>query len=120
VESHFPDLTAAQVKHRIEATADGRTSAGSGHGMINPLRAVTAVLPGEGGEAARPPAKASPVALIRPDHGNPFTRTMALSFVGGAVGLAGAVAAGGFIIPAGRRRNWRAGRRAASADDEST
>lgn len=119
VESHFPNLTAAQVKHRIEATADGSTSVGSGHGIINPLRAVTAVLPEEGAQGRpQPPAKAHPVALVRPDHEDPFTRTVALSVVGGALGVAGVVAAGGLIIPAGRRRNWRPSRRAASTDQD--
>jgi type VII secretion-associated serine protease mycosin len=120
VESHFPDLSAAQVKHRIEATADGSTSVGSGHGIINPLRAVTAVLPEEGAQGRpQPPAKARPVAVVQPHRENSFTRTMALSIVGGALGIAGAVAAGGLIIPAGRRRDWRPGRRAVSspADD---
>jgi type VII secretion-associated serine protease mycosin len=119
VESRFPALTAAQVKHRIEATADGSTSVGSGHGLVNPLRAVTAILPEEGAQGRpQPPAKAHPVALVRPDHEDPFTRTVALSVVGGALGVAGVVAAGGLIIPAGRRRNWRPSRRAASTDQD--
>jgi len=62
--------------------------------------------------------KAHPVALVQPNHEDPFTRTVALSIVGGALGVAGVVAAGGLIIPAGRRRNWRPSRRAASAERE--
>lgn len=118
VESYSPNLTAAQVKHRIEVTADGGTSVGSGHGMINPLRAVTAVLPEEARGAAQPPARTRPVALVQPTHENPFTRTMAISLVGGALGVAGVVAAGGLIIPAGRRRGWRPGRRVMRSDDD--
>jgi membrane-anchored mycosin MYCP len=109
-KSYYPNLTAQQLKHRIEATADGDTSVGSGHGMVNPLRAVTAVLPEESGQG-RSTVKPRPVAIVRPSHTDPFTRTMALSFLGGALGVASAVAAGGLIIPAGRRRNWRPGRR---------
>ncbi|MGH3380369.1 MAG: S8 family serine peptidase [Actinoallomurus sp.] len=112
VKSYYPSLSAQQIRHRIEATADGGTSVGSGHGMVNPLRAVTAVLPEENTQA-KPPVPGQPVQVARPSHTDPFTRTMALSLVGGALGVAGAVAAGGFIIPAGRRRNWRPGRRAA-------
>jgi membrane-anchored mycosin MYCP len=113
VESHLPGLTAAQVKHRIEVTADGSTSVGSGHGIINPLRAVTAVLPEEGGQGQpQAPTRAHPVTLVQPHRESSFTRTMALSIVGGALGVTGAVAAGGLIIPAGRRRSWRPGRRA--------
>lgn len=110
VLAYHPNLSAQQVAHRIEVTADGGTSVGSGHGMINPLRAVTAVLPEENGPTAAP-VKAQPVAVDRPTRTDPFTRTMALSFVGGALGIAAAIAAGGLIIPAGRRRNWRPGRR---------
>ena len=120
VESHLPGLTAAQVKHRIEVTADGSTSVGSGHGIINPLRAVTAVLPEEDSQG-RPqaPVKAHPVTVVLPHRDSSFTRTVALSIVGGALGVTGAVVAGGFIIPAGRRRNWRPGRRAiASPEDD--
>jgi membrane-anchored mycosin MYCP len=111
VKSYYPSLSAQQIKHRIEATADGGTSVGSGHGMVNPLRAVTAVLPDENAQA-KPPAQGRPVQVAKPPHTDPFTRTVALSLVGGALGIAGAVVAGGFIIPAGRRRNWRPGRRA--------
>jgi len=51
VRAAFPDLTSAEVKHRIEATAD-RMGAGQpdqqyGWGMINPRQAVTTVLPEE-------------------------------------------------------------------------
>ena len=118
VESHLPGLSAAQVKHRIEVTADGSTSVGSGHGIINPLRAVTAVLPEEGRQGAQPSAKSRSVALVQPHHEDPFTRKMALGLVGGALGVSGAVAAGGLIIPAGRRRNWRPGRRVTPTEQE--
>jgi membrane-anchored mycosin MYCP len=114
VKSYFPRMTAPQIKHRIEATADGGTSAGSGHGMINPLRAVTAVLPEENA-AGRPPERPHPVALVKANPQDPFTRKMAISLIGGSLGVAGAIAAGGVIIPAGRRRGWRPGRRATSA-----
>lgn len=110
VKSYYPSLTAQQIKHRIEATADGGTSVGSGHGMVNPLRAVTAVLPEENGQSG-PPDRARPVAVDQPSRSDPFTHTMALAFVGGALGVAAAIAAGGLIIPAGRRRAWRPGRR---------
>jgi membrane-anchored mycosin MYCP len=113
VKSYYPRLTAQQIKHRIEATADGGTTAGSGHGMVNPLRAVTAVLPEENA-AGRPPVRPHPVALVKPNPANLFTRRVATSVIAGSLGIAGAVAAGGVIIPAGRRRGWRPGRRPTS------
>jgi hypothetical protein len=47
VRSAHPGLSAAQVAARIEATARGAAGPGTGHGMIDPVRAVTAVLPAE-------------------------------------------------------------------------
>ena len=51
VRSAHPRLTAAQVVARIEATADGAAGAGTGHGLVDPVRAVTAVLPAESSSA---------------------------------------------------------------------
>lgn len=115
VKAYHPNLTAQQIKNRLEETADGGTSVGSGHGMVNPLRAVTAVLPGENGQATTA-VSPRPVAILTPSRGSSFTRTMALSFVGGSLGIAGAIVAAAIIIPAGRRRGWRPGRRATNAD----
>ena len=47
VRSAHPGLSAAQVVSRIEATARGAAGPGTGHGMVDPVRAVTAVLPAE-------------------------------------------------------------------------
>jgi subtilisin family serine protease len=45
VRSYYPQLDQAQVVVRIEATADGAAGPGTGHGLVNPVQAVTAVLP---------------------------------------------------------------------------
>ena len=83
VRSAHPGLNAAQVVARIEATAHGGTSPGTGHGMVDPVRAVTAVLPAEQASAAgRPasnPASAAPSGIS--------TRTVALAVIAGAFGL---------------------------------
>jgi len=47
VRAAHPRLNPAQVVARIEATARGSTGPGSGHGVIDPVRAVTADLPGD-------------------------------------------------------------------------
>ncbi len=58
VRSKFPDLTARQVMHRIEATAQhpsgpsGRNNQ-VGYGIINPVAALTAVIPGQNGVPAQ-------------------------------------------------------------------
>src|SRR6185437_11551748 len=54
VRAAHPRLNPAQVVARLEATARGSTGPGSGHGVIDPVRAVTADLPGD--PAATPAA----------------------------------------------------------------
>jgi membrane-anchored mycosin MYCP len=59
VRSRFPNLTARQVMYRIEATAqhpsgpNGRNNQ-VGYGIINPVAALTAVIPGQNGVPAQP------------------------------------------------------------------
>jgi len=110
VRSYHPRLTYRQVAHRIEVTADGGTGVGTGSGMVDPLQAVTAVLPEENGTHIAPIALRR-VVIARPPAGDSFARTVAFSIAGGALAVAGALAAGGVIVPAARRRNWRPGRR---------
>ena len=63
VRSAHPGLNAAQVVARIEATAHGGTRPGTGHGMVDPVRAVTAVLPAERASAAPSGISARTVAV---------------------------------------------------------
>jgi type VII secretion-associated serine protease mycosin len=108
VRAAYPRLTAAQVVRRIEAAADGPAGARTGAGMVNPVQAVTAVLPEP---AASPAAAARPVAIARPARPDPVTRTLALAITGGALAAAILVAAAAFVVPRGRRRHWRPARR---------
>jgi len=78
VRSAHPGLNAAQVVARIEATARGATGPGTGHGLVDPVRAVTAVLPAEQPRAAQ-------TARAAPSGGS--TRTVALAAIAGAFGL---------------------------------
>jgi membrane-anchored mycosin MYCP len=79
VRSAHRGLNAAQVVARIEATAHGGTGPGTGHGMVDPVRAVTAVLPAEQPSAARDQATAAPSGIS--------ARTVALAAIAGAFGL---------------------------------
>ena len=106
VRAAYPRMPAAQVVRRIIATAAGRTGAHTGAGMINPVQAVTAVLPPH-------PATSAPAHLVpvpRPRAVNTYTRTVALSVTAGALLTAALVAIGAVVIPQGRRRHWRPGR----------
>jgi membrane-anchored mycosin MYCP len=107
VRAANPDMPAAQVVARVAATADGTAGAGTGHGLVNPVQAVTAVIPPAAG---RPAAPARPVAVTRAAPPDTRPRRLALDIAGGALGLGLLVAAVVVVIPAGRRRHWRAGR----------
>jgi hypothetical protein len=68
------------------------------------------VLPEESGQQAAP-AKAGPVTIPGSHHTGTFSRNLALGLASGALTIAALAVAGGLIIPAGRRRNWRAARK---------
>jgi len=116
VRAYLPGLDEAQVVARITATADGAAGPGTGHGMVNPVQAVTAVLPADApaGEAGAP----ATAGAARPGGRVPITRaagpdlaarTVAMSVAAGAGGLAILVVAAALVLPAGRRRGWRPG-----------
>jgi hypothetical protein len=93
VRSAHPGLSAAQVVARIEATARGAAGPGTGHGMIDPVRAVTAVLPAESSAAGSTSA------------GNPSggsTSTVAVAVIAGSFGLVVVVVTA--VLAARRRR----------------
>ncbi len=91
VRSAHPGLTAAQVVARIEATAHGRAGPGTGHGMVDPVRAVTAVLPAE--SASTGPAGAAPSAASAP--------ALTVAVIAGSFGLLAVVVT---AVLAARRR----------------
>jgi type VII secretion-associated serine protease mycosin len=121
VRAYHPALDYKQVKNRLEATADGSSGAGSGAGMINPVQAVTALLPGEGpnaGPTAAGSGHAIRVAYRRPPDRQ--TRSVALLVTGVALGASALAVAGGVFIPMGRRRGWQPGSRNTSPDRKDT
>jgi membrane-anchored mycosin MYCP len=59
VRAYHPRLDEAQVVARIEATADGPAGPGTGHGLVNPWKAVTAPSP------AKAKAKATATATAK-------------------------------------------------------
>jgi membrane-anchored mycosin MYCP len=96
VRERFPHLSARQVMRRIEQTAQHTTgrrrrSEDLGYGVIDPVAALTAVLPGELGSARRPgnPARLSGFQPPPPD--NTLPRTVALTGSAAAVVLLGLI-----------------------------
>lgn len=114
VRARFPKLTQEQVRRRIIATADGGVGAGTGAGMVNPLLALTAVLPYEEAGApvvAEPPPPGLPpgaIAKVAPHDEHAVGVSMAVG--AGALFAIMVVGALAYLVPLGRRRGWRTGR----------
>ena len=110
VRSRYPHLSEAAVVDRVEATADGPAGPGTGNGLVNPLQAVTAILPASPAPSASASARPQSVRVSRalpPDRAAIVTT---LQVTAGTLGAATFAALGGLIITYGRRRRWRAGR----------
>ncbi len=112
VRAHRPDLRAAQVIERIEATAHAPAEEWNhllGHGVVDPLAAVTGETDGKDiTSPASPTAVAAPVPLVPPD---PRPRNVAAA--GAAVVLI--ALAVGLTVPASLSR--RPGRHPAGSGD---
>ncbi|GAA4531792.1 S8 family serine peptidase [Amycolatopsis samaneae] len=114
VRAYRPTLSAAQVKHRLLTTAAHPAAQlpdpALGWGTVNPMAAVTAVLPEEG-------AAGQPAAVVPPDaRGVGATPRDELGPVLAVVGVigAGCVALAAVLLTrlyrSGRRRGWRPAR----------
>ncbi|MEU6715414.1 type VII secretion-associated serine protease mycosin [Nonomuraea sp. NPDC046802] len=105
VRARHPDLDHWQVKRRLERTAEGGGAAGTGAGLVNPLLAVTSVLP----DADRSGPAAPPIVLARAPVPDPRTRGIAIMITVGAVGATVLLVFLALTLPRARRRGWRAG-----------
>jgi membrane-anchored mycosin MYCP len=90
VRSRFPSLTARQVMDRIEATAQHPSGAGGrnnqvGYGIIDPVAALTAVIPGQDGA---PAADNVPIPAVLPMASVKDWTPMRVAMIGTVVGLA--------------------------------
>jgi len=112
VRAYRPGLTAAQVRHRLQVTADRPArvpDAGVGWGVVNPLAALATELPEEGAasgaHAARPSAQPAAPPVVR--HNGRLLVLLGAGATLAVIGLAGLLAVLG---PAGHRRRWRPAR----------
>ncbi|MEN3535426.1 S8 family serine peptidase [Microbispora sp. ZYX-F-249] len=114
VRARHPKLNQERVRWRITATADGGVGAGTGAGMVNPLLAVTAILPLEAVDAPviAPPAPAPlpPGAVSKAAPVDQGAIDLALTIAVAALCAAGLIVAVRVFVPMGRRRGWRPGR----------
>ncbi|TYB97640.1 S8 family serine peptidase [Micromonospora sp. WP24] len=107
IRAHYPKLSQADVRHRLELTAEhplGSWPAPSvGYGTLDLYHAVTAL------ELGRTPVPSQP-QVLRPlptaDPGEPTT-LIAGSVAAGMVGLAGLAYLSAMTVKWGRRRRWR-------------
>jgi membrane-anchored mycosin MYCP len=116
VRSRYPSLSVPAVVNRIRETADGSTGPGTGDGLVNPLEAVTALLPPAAAQSPSPAPRPQPVAVDRAPPPDVAAQRTALGVAAIALVLAGLVAIGAVVIREGRRRRWRAGGTPARAD----
>jgi type VII secretion-associated serine protease mycosin len=114
VRARFPRLDQEQVRRRIIATADGFIGKGTGAGMVNPVLAVSAVLPfepaGQPVVAPPPPAPISLDAIAKVPPKDVVTRNISLAVTAGALTLAALAGALALVLPLGRSRGWKPGR----------
>jgi type VII secretion-associated serine protease mycosin len=110
LRSRWPSLPRDDVVRRLLATADpaagGQPSPDYGHGVVNPLRALTELLPSV---AATPAASPTPVvqAVVAGPDDAVAIRGGLLVAAGVLIGSTGIVMALSLAVPAGRRRRWR-------------
>jgi type VII secretion-associated serine protease mycosin len=119
VRAYHPGLSAAQVKHRLEATADrppaNTPDTALGWGVVNPLTAVTAILPEEAG-AVRPAAAPLPATRPQPPAIDPVAGVLVTLGVLAALVLVAAIGLATRLGPRGMRRRWAAARRMVIAE----
>ncbi|MFI6290904.1 S8 family serine peptidase [Nonomuraea sp. NPDC050790] len=115
VRARFPHLTQEQVRRRLIATADGAFGKGTGAGMVNPVQAVSAVLPSESegdpvvAAPAPPPIPEGAIAKAPPE--DVAARNGSLAVAASALILLCVAGAFTRVLPLGRSRGWRAGPR---------
>jgi membrane-anchored mycosin MYCP len=104
-----PTLTSAQIKHRIEQTADHPSTdlpnPAQGFGVVNPVAALTATLPNP-----TQPVDQAAAPLPGPSAAESHTKAVGIAIAAAAAGLALILIVAAAIIPRGRRRHWRPGR----------
>ncbi|WP_433365989.1 S8 family serine peptidase [Streptosporangium sp. CA-115845] len=111
VRARHPALDQSAVRRRIRLTADGGAGTGTGAGMINPLLAVSAILPSESVAIAPDEPVPLPAEAILPAPVED-ARAVAIATWIALVSTVAAILAVlvRVVIPLGRRRGWRPGR----------
>ncbi|MEV6247802.1 S8 family serine peptidase [Streptomyces sp. NPDC051742] len=113
VLGYHPDLGAEALAHRLQATTSspgGRLpDPVRGHGPVDPVAAVTAVLPEEGHGASPSGVRATAPGVAMPPGAGPSAAGSAWWVSAGCLALLAAVTGAAAVVPRGRRRRWRPG-----------
>jgi membrane-anchored mycosin MYCP len=109
----FPDLTPAQIRRRLEMTAIRPgldvPDPQMGYGMIDPVAALTKIIPGNVDPKAPVPDKQAIPDIPEPTAADNRVRNLALLSFGIAAGLALGTLAFATVYRRGRSRGWRPG-----------
>ena len=111
VRAYHPELTAAQVKRRLELTADHAgvkvPDPQVGWGVVNPYNAVAMVLPDEQ-RAQGGPGRQGDIRLPHGSVQDDRAAVAAKAFMFGLVGLALAALVLAYTLPRASKRRWQA------------
>jgi type VII secretion-associated serine protease mycosin len=107
IRARWPALHQVDVVRRLLATADPApgSSLEYGHGVLDPMRALTEVVVGTDPLPVPEPIPAAVPVVASSSTPSPMALGVTVALVAGAVGLAAVAIA----LPAGRRRRWRPG-----------
>jgi membrane-anchored mycosin MYCP len=118
VRARYPKLDHTAIQRRIQLTADGGSGTGTGEGMVNPLLALSTIIPSESEMVAIAPDEPSPLpadaiwrAPAEDVRGITIATWVALLSLTAVV----LTALGRLVIPMGRRRGWRPDRTGSGA-----
>lgn len=120
VRAEYPDLSPAEVQHRLEATATPAAGESTyyGHGIVNPYEAVADMM-ATGKPAALPPMRPTHESKAEAAWDRAWSSSMGMSMTltGAGMLLALLVTLAAVAIPRGRRQRWRAQRANPPVDD---
>ncbi|MER5963501.1 S8 family serine peptidase [Streptomyces sp. NPDC002057] len=113
VLGYHPELSAEALVQRLRATTSGPggrvPDPVRGFGPVDPVAAVTAVLPEERREEASGSARAPVPGVTMPPGPGPSAAGPAWWVSAGSLAVLAAVAGAAAVVPRGRRRRWRPG-----------
>jgi subtilisin family serine protease len=113
VRARYPKLDHTAIERRIRLTADGNAGTGTGAGMVNPLLALSTIIPSESEMVAIAPDEPSPLpagAIRRAPKEDTRGITVATWIALLSLTAVVLIALGRLVVPMGRRRGWRPGR----------